>query len=98
MKSVGNYRESPKYLCISLAKPNTPEPNAHISVTIGFLINESLKKKVQFLNDPNIPSKWVNETCERCPIPNCNERAAKPAIIKNEKKIETIETALSELS
>ncbi len=87
-----------EYLCISMAKLNTPEPNTNISVTIGFLINESLKKKVKFLNDPNIPKKWVNETCERCPISNCDERVAKPSIIKNEKKIKMTEAALSELS
>jgi len=87
-----------EYLCISLAKANTPTPNSNVSVTVGFLIDENLKKKIQFLNDDKIIAKTVNETCERCPIEDCKERVAEPTVIKSDQKVETIETALAGLS
>ena len=83
-----------EYLCISLARPNHRTADQQVSVTIGFLINDNLKKKVKFLADPKIATKWVNETCERCEIKNCAERAAKPVVVRDEKKVESIEEAL----
>ena len=87
-----------EYLCLSLAKPNTPAPNSHISVTIGFLIDENLRKKIHFLDDPKIITKWVNETCERCPIEDCRERVAAPVQINRQNQVDNIEKTLAELS
>ena len=53
---------------------------------------------MKFLSDPKIDTKWVNETCERCPIKDCKERAAKPHVVRDEKKVETIEEALKTLN
>ena len=68
-----------------------------MSVTIGFLVDDALKKKIQFLNDPAIVVKWVHETCERCPIEDCKERVAAPVVIERERQIEKTEKALAEL-
>lgn len=87
-----------EYLCISLARPNHRTPDEQVSVTIGFLINENLRKKVKFLKDKKIATKWVNETCERCPIKDCAERAAKPDVVRDEKRVEVIEDALKLLN
>ena len=87
-----------EYLCLTLAKPNTPSPNSHISVTIGFLVDESLKKKIHFINDKRIPVKWVNETCERCAIADCKERAAEPDVIKSKEREDQLEEQLVKLS
>ena len=87
-----------EYLCISFARPNHRTTDEQISVTIGFLINENLRKKVNFLSDPNIATKEVNETCERCPIQDCAERAAKPHVVRDDKKVENIEEALKSLN
>ena len=87
-----------EYLCISFARPNHRTSDEQVSVTIGFQINENLRKKIKFLADPQIATKWVNETCERCPIKDCEERAAKPHIVRDEKQVETIEEALKLLN
>jgi len=89
---------SNEYLCISFARPDHRTEDEQVSVTIGFLINENLRKKVKFLEDPSIASKTVNETCERCPIKDCAERVAKPHIVRHDKKVEIIEEALKSLT
>ncbi|MEJ8804032.1 helix-turn-helix domain-containing protein [Pontibacter sp. H249] len=80
-----------EYLVLALAQP---AENRHGTVSIGLLINENLKNKVRFLNDPAILNRLVNETCERCPAPDCLERAAPPLILEKqlwqEKLTETI--------
>jgi len=42
---------------------------------VVLIIFRSLKRKVKFLNDPQIPVEKVNQTCERCPLDNsqCSE-------------------------
>ena len=87
-----------EYFCISVAKPNSPERNSHISVTIGFLIDEHLKKKLHFLDDQNIITRVVNETCQRCPIEDCKERVADPVVIEHQTRMESLESNLAELS
>ena len=75
------YYDSPnEYLCLSMAFPNVSTPDESVSVTIGFLVDDSLTKKVKFLSDPAIPSRLVNTTCERCPIKDCQERVEQPYI------------------
>ncbi len=87
-----------EYLCISVAKPNSPERNSHVSVTIGFFIDEHLKKKVHFLDDKNIITRVVNETCQRCPIEDCAERVADPVVINDQSRMELLEHNLAKLS
>ena len=74
---ISNYWESPNsYLCFTIAKRDRRSPNQLVSVTIGLLITDQLKKQFRFLNDPNIKNLQVNTTCERCTMPNCESRAA----------------------
>lgn len=77
-----------EYLCFTLARPAYPSPEKNVSITIGILIDQTLKEKVKFLNDPAISIKQVNTTCERCPIKNCDVRTAPPSIVelKNQRK------------
>ncbi|MEZ4933243.1 MAG: helix-turn-helix domain-containing protein [Saprospiraceae bacterium] len=77
-----------EYLCFTLARPAYPSPEKNISITIGILIDKTLKERVKFLNDPTISIKEVNTTCERCPVENCKERTAPPTIVeaKNQRK------------
>lgn len=86
-----------EYFCITIAKPGAPTPNTNISVTIGFLVNEKLKETITFWDDDNIPVRWVNNTCERCSIADCDERAAPPKIIENKERMAKMEAALGEL-
>lgn len=86
-----------QYLCITVARPSYPAPNKNVSVTIGLLIDEELRSKVQFLNDSSIPSREVHTTCERCPLENCVERAAEPVIVHKKQQFQQIQDRLNKL-
>ena len=86
-----------EYLSISVAQRGTLFKNYLSSLTIGFQIDDTLLKKIKFLSDFKIQNKIVNDTCERCTITDCRERAAPPSYatkIEHERKLEE---ALSEL-
>jgi XRE family transcriptional regulator, fatty acid utilization regulator len=86
-----------EYLCITLARTATPTPDQNISVTIGLLINEELKEKIKFVNDPSITHREVNKTCERCAIENCSERAAPATVIEKRQHRKAIQESLKKL-
>jgi XRE family transcriptional regulator, fatty acid utilization regulator len=50
------------------------------------LLDETSKKVIKFWNDPNIPLKTVNITCERCSISPCIERGAEPHFIRKREQ------------
>ncbi|WP_353480811.1 helix-turn-helix domain-containing protein [Haliscomenobacter sp.] len=95
---ISNYlNTADQYLCITLARPSYPSPNKNVSVTIGLLIDDELRSKVLFLNDPAIPAREVHTTCERCPIENCVERAAEPVIAQKKQQFQLIQERLNKL-
>lgn len=95
---ISKYWQTPnQYLCLAIAKPNESDPKESISVTIGFLVDAQLRRNINFLNDPNVASKTVNTTCERCSITDCNVRMAPPSVIEREKKEEAIHEALQKI-
>lgn len=93
-KYIGSENE---YLLITLAKPQSPQPGRHSSISLGLRVNEALKKKLKCWNDPAIPVRWVNETCERCPAVDCQERTAPPRVLQEENRISEMKYALQEL-
>ncbi|MEQ9305009.1 MAG: helix-turn-helix domain-containing protein, partial [Marinoscillum sp.] len=85
------YHESPnEYLCLSIAFPNVSNPEEAVSVTIGFLVDDNLNRRIKFLNDEKIPARLVHTTCERCPIMDCKERAVEPYVFKGQEENEEI--------
>ena len=84
-----------EYFCIAFAGPVNEDK--HACVTIGFLMNNEFKKKVNFWNDAQITTKQVGVTCERCSLTNCKERVAPAHVIAEEKKKLEIEAALEKL-
>ncbi len=86
-----------EYLCFTIARPAYPSPNRNVSVTLGLLITPELESKIKFLNDPAIQVREVNKTCERCPVPDCTERAAPPSVIEKREKIRLIQNRLKVL-
>ncbi|UYZ59252.1 helix-turn-helix domain-containing protein [Hymenobacter latericus] len=82
------YWQTPdEYLCITIARYDA---SGHAtSVTVGLPVDDNLRQKVAFLADESIPTRWVNETCERCSIPDCEVRAAPPVkIVEQQRKTE----------
>ncbi|TGE16229.1 XRE family transcriptional regulator [Hymenobacter elongatus] len=85
-----------EYLCLTLARAGSPSEPA-VSVTVGLLCDDNLKQKVRFFDDPSIPVRIVNETCERCPIPDCEVRAAAPLEIERKQRTKELEAAIATL-
>lgn len=86
-----------EYLCITLARPGYPSPRHNVSVTLGLLINDDVRRQVRFLDDPAIQAREVNKTCERCALTDCAERAAPPLVITKKEKYRQIIQKLDEL-
>lgn len=94
-KYIGSSNE---YLLITLAKPLSPQPDRNSSLSLGLMVNENLKRKLKCWNDSSIPVRWVNQTCERCPAVDCQERAAAPRVLQEENRINEMKYALQELT
>ncbi|MEO1628357.1 MAG: helix-turn-helix domain-containing protein [Bacteroidota bacterium] len=91
---ISDFWESDKsYLCFSLASKSTSSK----SVTLGLLINEKLRSIIYFLNDPKVLKRTVNTTCQRCAVPNCQERVSEPVFIIQEEKRKQMIRELNEL-
>lgn len=83
-----------EYLALTLARPGNPGSDINVSVTIGILIDEELSERINFLKDPSIGSKIVNNTCQRCPVEDCKERAAPAIIVQKREARKKIQEAL----
>ncbi len=83
-----------EYLNISIARKLSLSHDKASCVTLGFLINDDFKKKVHFWNDPEIPVREVNETCERCGILNCKERISEPYVFEQQERMKVRDAAL----
>ncbi len=86
-----------EYLAISVAKRRRLMPDELYSVTIGFLIDDNLKEKIKFWNDPKIKQAVVNDTCEMCEIKNCRDRVAPPISAERKKLIANAKAELKKL-
>ncbi len=86
------------YLCLTIARPAYPSPNKNVSVTIGLLLDDELRRKVRFSEDPAIPHREVNTTCERCPLADCKDRAARPVIVEKREQLRAIRSRLEVLN
>ena len=86
------------YLCLSFAKRDTKQNNENVSVTIGLLINDKVRNLFGFLNDPKLKRKTVNNTCERCSMPHCEERVVPPLVIEKQEEKQKVLDALKEIN
>lgn len=86
-----------EYLCITMARSGHPTPNSNVSVTIGIAVNEVTRQQIKFLGDSTIPIKWVQQTCERCPATDCNERVTPPIILDNERRQRKVQESITQL-
>ncbi|MDZ7880030.1 MAG: helix-turn-helix domain-containing protein [Saprospiraceae bacterium] len=84
-----------EYLCFTVVRHASKVRNA--SLTIGILIDAEARKRVHFLSDPDISSREVSTTCERCAVVNCAERAAEPSIIQRRENWARLNDALGKI-
>lgn len=96
---VSRYMESGReYFCITLARPLYPSPDLHCSITLGILVDDDFKGRCRFYEDTeNVRVRIVNETCERCPASDCQERAAPPSLHLKRVHEQAMRTAIDEL-
>lgn len=85
------------YFVFGLARPLTPIRGLNHSVSLGILLNETSLKRVNFLNDPAINRRMVNESCERCRALDCQERSAPPILFHKRQRVEMLKSALQDL-
>jgi hypothetical protein len=83
-------------MVVSLAKPSPPKGH-NSSVSIGFAIDEKLRRLVRFLGDAGLEERDVNETCQRCGALDCLERAHPPTIWQRHKRNEALKETLRQL-
>jgi hypothetical protein len=88
-----------EFFTFTLARPLALTEGTNSSMTLGFLINEAFKQTVRFWDDPSILRKEVNETCERCGLPEalCRDRVAPPVIYQKQQDQKTREKVLQQL-
>jgi XRE family transcriptional regulator, fatty acid utilization regulator len=79
-----------KYFVIGMARPLNIIKSTNVSVSLGFEIDEDLKSKIKFINDPKIQNRKLSHTCEKCSIFDCQERVAAPTILQKNKQQEDL--------
>lgn len=95
---ISRYWSTPNaYFCITIAKPDHDNTANSTSVTIGLLVDDQLRRLFRFLNDPEIVSKDVHTTCERCGITDCGARAAPPSVLQHSRMKAKIKQSLERL-
>ncbi|MEM8999980.1 MAG: helix-turn-helix domain-containing protein [Bacteroidota bacterium] len=85
------------YLILASATKDPFKQDSYRSVSIGLLINNPLRKKVKFLDDPAIQTFDVGVTCERCSINNCEVRQSPPTILQQQEKNKKTENVVKSL-
>jgi len=76
------------FFVVALTRPLALTEDTNSSVTLGFRIDDRLKRRVRFWSDPDVPRLDVNLTCERCPLaPSaCRDRAAPAVHVEAEER------------
>lgn len=86
-----------EFLTLSMARPLQLTANVNSCVTVGFLMTDEFKRTARFAVDPRIPTVDVNETCERCGLSDCRERAVPGSVYANVRHQEARELALQDV-
>ncbi len=80
---------------IAVVRSKSLGNQTNTGMTLGFIIDDKFKETAAFWNDPKVPNSDVNETCERCPVTDCESRVAPPVIYRSLKKQKSRERTLN---
>ena len=86
-----------EYLLFTLTRPLALTEATNTSISIGFRIDENLRKRIAFCDDPEIVRSEVHTTCERCTLEGCEVRSADPVVDRAARRQEAREGALASL-
>lgn len=84
-----------RFLVLSIARPSPPTPGKNSSLSLGMAVDENLISRIRFLKD--VPARLVGETCERCAVAPCAERAAEPVVLRKKEQLDRIREAVRRL-
>jgi len=88
-----------EFLLVGAARPLALARGVNSSVSLGFLVDDAFRAAVRFADDPALPRREVDLTCERCLLAPaaCAERAAPPTIVRRQQAAARRESALAAL-
>lgn len=86
-----------RFLSFGFARPLALAPAVGSSVVIGFQVSPALKDIIRFVDDPDLAVTIVNETCERCPVDQCEVRATPPTLFEQDQQNIKQRIALNQL-
>ncbi|EAR07386.1 helix-turn-helix domain-containing protein [Reinekea blandensis] len=79
---------------IAVVRSKSLGQQTNTGMTLGFLIDDTFKGQAGFWNDADVPDSNVNETCERCPLSDCESRVAEPTLFNTLQQQKAREDAL----
>lgn len=82
------------FLLLSMARPLSLSKTRGSAIALGIKIDKNSESVIKFINDPDIETEKVSESCERCPLTDCSERVAEASLISKQKALEKREAAL----
>jgi transcriptional regulator with XRE-family HTH domain len=86
-----------EYLVFAMAENGPPLSDKNMSVGIGVALTPDTRRQIAFLQDRSIPHRWVHQTCERCPVPDCRQRAAPASVLEAEERKKAVQETLAKL-
>ena len=66
---------------VAVVRPLSLEQNSNTAMALGFLIDDRFRDTAAFWQDNDVPEMDVHESCERCPLTDCDSRAAEPTLL-----------------
>lgn len=66
---------------VAVVRPLSLEQNSNTAMALGFLIDDRFRDTAAFWQDNDVPEMDVHESCERCPLSDCDSRAAEPTLL-----------------
>ena len=89
--------EDEEYLLFTLTRPLALAEATNTSISIGFKIDDNLRRRIAVCDDAAIVRREVHNTCERCILEGCEVRAADPVVDRAARRQEAREGALAAL-
>ncbi len=91
--------EGAEFFVIAMARPLALTDRANSAVSLGLLLDDALRERVRFWDDPAVPRVEVNLTCERCRLTpaECRDRAAPPTLYERQQRQTRNEEAVRRL-
>ncbi len=68
--------------------------NRGSAIALGIKIDKKSRSAIKFIDDPGIEVEKVSESCERCPLTDCNERVVEANLIGRQNSLKKREAAL----